>query len=139
MQLINTHTESLSRVENPNDRLFKTLPDPVAVPVNCGDLIVGDAQLIRGALPNEQLQDRTLITLWCHPNYNFLTPALQSRISEIFFRTGVDTDLNASEKITPSVWPDENRVGCELYSQRNSLELIQILGVEFPKSSKRRE
>jgi hypothetical protein len=115
LQYINTHTESLSRVENPNDRLFKTLPDPVAVPVNCGDLIVGDAQLIRGALPNEQLQDRTLITFWCHPNYNFLTPALQSRISEIFLRTGVDTDLNASEKITPSAWPDENRVGCELY------------------------
>ena len=115
LHYVNAHTESLSRVENPNDRLFESLPDQVAVPINSGDVIVGDARLIHGAFPNEQSEDRTLITLWFHPNYNSLTPALQSRISEIFLRTGVDTDPDAPEKKTPLDWPDENRIGCDFY------------------------
>ena len=51
---VNAHTESLSRVENPRDGLFKSLPDQAAIPVNSGDVIVGDARLIHGAFPNEQ-------------------------------------------------------------------------------------
>ena len=83
--------------------------------MNSGDVIVGDVRLIHGAFPNEQSEDRTLITLWFHPNYNDLTPALQSRISEIFLRIGVDIDSGALDKMTPLDWPDENRVGCDFY------------------------
>ena len=83
--------------------------------MNYGDVIVGDARLIHGAFPNEQSEDRTLITLLFHPNYNALTPALQSRISEIFLRTGVDTDPGALDKIRPLNWSDENRVGYDFY------------------------
>ena len=83
--------------------------------MNSGDVIVGDARLIHGAFPTEE---RTLIAPWFHPNYNALTPALQSRISEIFLRTGVDTDPGALDKMTPLNWPDENRVGCDFYSPK---------------------
>ena len=83
-----------------------------AIPVNAGDVIVGDARLIHGAFPTEE---RTLIAPWFHPNYNALTPALQSRISEIFLRTGVDTDPGALDKIRPLNWSDENRVGYDFY------------------------
>ena len=116
LHYINAHTESLSRVENPRDRLFESLPDQAAIPVNSGDVIVGDARLIPGAFPNEQSADRTLITLWFHLNYNALTPALQSRISEIFLRNGVDTDPSALDKMTSLDWPNENRVGCDFFS-----------------------
>lgn len=115
LHYVNAHTESLSRVENPNDRLFESLPDQVAVPINSGDVIFGDARLIHGAFPNEQLEDRTIITLWFHSYCDSLTLALQSRISEIFLRTGVDTDPAAPYKMTSSDWPDENRVGCDFY------------------------
>ncbi len=118
MHYFNAHSESLSRVENSRDRLFESLPDQAAIPVNYRDVIVGDARLIHGAFPNEQSEDRTLITLLFHPNYNALTPALQSRISEIFLRTGVDTDPGALDKMTPLNWPDENRIGCDFYSPK---------------------
>ena len=114
--LCQRHTESLSCVENPRDRLFESLPDQAAIPVNSGDVIVGDARLIPGAFPNEQSADRTLITLWFHPNYDALTPALQSRISEMFLRNGVDTDPSALDKMTSLDWPNENRVGCDFFS-----------------------
>ena len=83
--------------------------------MNSGDVIVGDVRLIHGAFPNEQSEDRTLITLWFHPNCNVLTPAHQSRISEVFLRTGVDIDPGTLDKMTPLDWSDENRVRCDFY------------------------
>ena len=83
--------------------------------MNSGDVIVGDARPIQGVFPNEQSEDRTLITPWFHPNYNALITALQSRILKIFLRTGVDTDPGAFDKIRPLNWPDENRVRYDFY------------------------
>ena len=111
----NAHTEALSRVENPEDPLFQPHEDQVAVPVNCGDVVVGDARLIHGAFANAQAEERTLITLWFHPNFQALAPALQSRICDIFLRKGHDTDPGGAEKRTLLDWPEELRRGVDAY------------------------
>ena len=61
------HTQSVSRVEDPNDSIYNSLSEEVPVPVKCGDVIVGDARLIHGSFPNQSEDERTLITLWYHP------------------------------------------------------------------------
>ena len=78
------HTASVSRVEDPDDQIYNSIPEEVAVPVKYGDVIVGDARLIHGAFPNKSEDERTLITLWFHPNYNMLPGTMQARICEIF-------------------------------------------------------
>jgi hypothetical protein len=103
------HTESASRVEDPNDSIYNSLSEEVPVPVKCGDVIVGDARLIHGSFPNQSEDERTLITLWYHPHYNMLPGAMQSRICEIFHRKGVDTDPDGEESMTLLKWPERFR------------------------------
>ena len=103
------HTESASRVEDPNDSIYNSLSEEVPVPVKCGDVIVGDARLIHGSFPNQSEDERTLITLWYHPHYNMLPGAMQSRICEIFNRKGVDTDPDGEESMTLLKWPERFR------------------------------
>ena len=103
------HTESASRVEDPNDSIYNSLSEEVSVPVKCGDVIVGDARLIHGSFPNQSEDERTLITLWYHPHYNMLPGAMQSRICEIFHRKGVDTDPDGEESMTLLKWPERFR------------------------------
>ena len=103
------HTESVSRVEDPNDSIYNSLSEEVPVPVKCGDVIVGDARLIHGSFPNQSEDERTLITLWYHPHYNMLPGAMQSRICEIFNRKGVDTDPDGEESMTLLKWPERFR------------------------------
>ena len=103
------HTESASRVEDPNDSIYNSLSEEVPVPVKSGDIIVGDARLIHGSFPNQSEDERTLITLWYHPHYNMLPGAMQSRICEIFHRKGVDTDPDGEESMTLLKWPERFR------------------------------
>jgi len=109
------HTESVSRVEDPDDQIYNSIPEEVAVPVKYGDVIVGDARLIHGSFPNKSEDERTLITLWFHPNYNMLPGTMQARICEIFSRKGVDTDPDGEEAMMPSNWP---------YNKRQSIEVL---------------
>ena len=53
-------------------------PDEVDVPVNSGDLVIGDARLIHSAHPNRSSQRRTVITLWFCPTYDQLPKTLQA-------------------------------------------------------------
>ena len=103
------HDESLSRVEDPSNFLYHSQPGEVEVPVNAGDLVVGDARLLHGSHPNASDQERTLITLWFHPDYQHLPAGMQARIMEIFHRRGVDTDRGSDAVMTPLTWPDHPR------------------------------
>ena len=82
------HTEGVSRVENPEDPLYQSIEGEREVSVNFGDVVIGDARLIHGAYPNQSDQERTLITLWYHPDYSKLPDPIQTRIHEIFVRKG---------------------------------------------------
>ncbi len=99
------HAEDLSRVANPNDPLYHAMPGETAVPVSPGDVVIGDARLLHGSFANVSDAERTLLTLWYHPDFARLPAGMRSRIREIFLRRGVDTDPAAGEAMLVSDWP----------------------------------
>lgn len=103
------HGEALSKVTNPSDPLYQSLSDEVDVPVSPGDVVVGDARVLHGAHANQSDQERTLLTLWYHPDYNTLPAGMRARIMEIFYRRGVDTDPDSSTAQVMSDWPASSR------------------------------
>ena len=60
------HTEALQRATDPDHPAFHPIPEDTAVPVNAGDLVVGDARLLHGAYANNSEHRRTVLTLWFH-------------------------------------------------------------------------
>ena len=103
------HGESLSRVDDPNNSLYGSIDDEVPVPVQAGDLVIGDARLLHSAYANRSDDERSLITLWFHPNYRDLPAGMRARIRQIFERQGVDTDPGGAEPTTLDDWPNASR------------------------------
>ncbi len=107
--MMDAHTDELAQVADPNSAAYADHPDTVAVPVNAGDMVIGDARLIHGAYPNTSGSERTLITLWYHPDYGTLPEPIRSRLQEIYCRRGVDTDSDAESGLYPDTWPEAER------------------------------
>ena len=53
-------------------------PDEVDVPVQAGDLVIGDARLLHSAHPNRSPHRRTVITLWFLPTFPDLPEHLRA-------------------------------------------------------------
>ncbi|MFQ5973014.1 MAG: phytanoyl-CoA dioxygenase family protein [Alphaproteobacteria bacterium] len=107
--LMDAHSDTLARVDDPEKPAFADHRDAVAVPVRAGDMVIGDARLIHGSFPNASDRERTLITLWYHPDYDTLSEPIRARIQEIFERRGVDTDTEAPGGLYPGTWPESER------------------------------
>ena len=103
------HTESVSKVEDSKDMLYLPVDEEKPVMVQFGDVVVGDARLLHGTFPNQTDDERTLITLWFHPNYKSLPESIQARIREIFLRKEVDTDPDGANAMSLYDWPQKNR------------------------------
>ena len=101
------HDEALSRVDNPTDPLYGALAEEKAVPVRAGDLVIGDSRLLHAAYANQSSQERSLITLWYHPDFGSLPAGMRARIREIHERRGVDTDAAAADSLKLDDWPRE--------------------------------
>ena len=106
---IDAHTEAVSRVENPKDKIYFSTKDEYVVNVSVGDVIIGDSRLIHGTFPNKSLAERTLIVFWYHPNFNNIPKAVQARICEIFNRKDVDTDPKGVNSMSLTHWPEPSR------------------------------
>lgn len=106
---MDAHTEALAQVTDPDSDAYADHPDAVAVPVKAGDMVIGDARLIHGAYPNTSGSERTLITLWYHPDYSQLPEPIRSRLQEVYCRRGVDTDSDAASGLYPDTWPPAER------------------------------
>ncbi len=100
------HNEGLSRVDDPNHPLYGEIEGEVPVSVKAGDLVIGDARLLHSAYANRSDQERSLITLWFHPNFQALPAGMRARIREVFDRQGVDTDPGGTLAMTLDDWPD---------------------------------
>ena len=99
------HGEGLSRVDDPNDPLYGSVDGEVPVPVSAGDLVIGDARLLHSAYANRSEEERSLITLWFHPNFEALPAGMRARIRNIYDRKGVDTDPGGADATTLDDWP----------------------------------
>ena len=104
--VIDAHDPALAAVENPDDPVYASHPDEVDVPVAAGDVVIADARLVHGAHPNRSGRERTNITLWWHPGYAGLPPAIRARLWSVVEREGVDTDPADGRSLVPHRWPE---------------------------------
>jgi hypothetical protein len=72
------HTEELREAKNLQAPEFLPHPDEVNVCVKAGDLVIGDSRIIHGSHPNSSDEERPVITLWMHPNYEQMPEGLQA-------------------------------------------------------------
>ena len=81
--------------------MYGDMPGEIDVPVHAGDLLIGDSRLLHAAHANASGAARTLVTLWYHPAYDTLPPAIQAHLA-------------ASYGNALSGWPADarNRIAC---------------------------
>ncbi len=103
------HDEALSRVASPDSTVYSSVEGEIPVEVAAGSVVIGDARLLHGSYPNNTDRERTLITLWYHPDFAGLPAPIKARIDGIFNRRGVDTDPDWAEGMTPARWPTAER------------------------------
>ena len=85
-------TEEVRRASDDHP-VLQSHKDEVDVPVEAGDLVVGDARLLHSAHPNKSEQRRTVITLWFCPLYNAMPESIKA--------------IYGKPKTKPMYWPDE--------------------------------
>lgn len=76
------HTDAIRRATDTSHPVYQTMPDDIAVPVNAGDLVIGDARLLHGANANQSDQRRTVITLWYHPDFDASPERIKAHLSQ---------------------------------------------------------
>jgi len=64
------HTHEIRRIDDPNHAAYKSAEDEVAIPVQVGDLVVGDARILHASYANNSDRRRTVITMWHFPDYS---------------------------------------------------------------------
>lgn len=90
------HSEALARAEDTDRPEFSTRPDEVDVPVNAGDLLIGDARILHAAHANTTGERRTLLTLWYQPDFQSLPERIQAQ-------------MVAKTHAIPEAWPTDVR------------------------------
>ena len=98
--LTNPHSPELSRIDNPDNPAFSSRPDEVDVPVEAGDLVIGDARLLHSAHANNSDVLRTVITLWFQPRFSELPERVQAQMVR-------------KTHAVPEEWPDDARRAVE--------------------------
>lgn len=90
------HSGALGGALDMNAVEFSTRPDERDIPVQAGDLVMGDARLLHAAHANETEERRTLITLWYQPNLDSLPERMQAQMAK-------------KVQPIPEAWPPEAR------------------------------
>ena len=106
---LNAHSDELSEYRNPLSIQFQELNQEESVEVSMGDVIFGDARLLHGAYGNYSTEERSLLTLWYHPNYFDLPASIRATIWRLHngIIEGVDTPINEGGI---SNWPEEDKL-----------------------------
>tara|TARA_B100000809_G_scaffold259713_2_gene305240 strand:- start:446 stop:1204 length:759 start_codon:yes stop_codon:yes gene_type:complete len=83
------HADNWSRYTDPGHLIYQSVLEEQALPVQAGDLVIGDSRLLHGSYANRSHQRRTVITLWFHPDFDSSPEPIrahlnrkQSRISD---------------------------------------------------------
>lgn len=97
------HTPDINSMENPGDARFLDYPNEQDVPMNAGDLVIGDARMFHATHANQSCERRTVITIWYHPLFDSLSPNTQSWIHEEFHRRHTDWPKIALKEINPLI------------------------------------
>jgi hypothetical protein len=102
------HSEDMQGYKDPSNPAFAEHPDQVAVPVNPGDVLIGDARLIHGAFANSTDEERPLLTLWFMPRWSSMPPAMRALAYKGYMR-GDDIASSVAQPQTFLDWPEPLR------------------------------
>jgi Phytanoyl-CoA dioxygenase (PhyH) len=80
------HSEGMQAFKDPANPAYADHPDQVAVSVEAGDVLIGDARLIHGAFANRTDEERPLLTLWFMPHWASMPPAMRALAHKSFMR-----------------------------------------------------
>jgi len=99
------HSEGIQGYKDPANPAYADHPDQVAVPVQAGDVLIGDARLIHGAFANCTEEERPLLTLWFMPHWSSMPPQMRALAYQGFMR-GDDIPSSVAQPRTFLDWPD---------------------------------
>jgi hypothetical protein len=98
------HSQGMQGYTDPSNPAYADHPDQVAVPVDAGDVLIGDARLIHGAFANRTNEERPLLTLWFMPHWSSMPPAMRALAYKGFMR-GDDIASSVEWPQTFLAWP----------------------------------
>ena len=81
------HSRELSEARNLENPAFSSRPDEINVQVKAGDIVIGDSRLLHATHANDSDYQRTVITLWYHPDMAALSESVQGYIAGLSPRT----------------------------------------------------
>ena len=99
------HSEGMQGYRDPTNPAYADSPDQVAVPVQAGDVLIGDARLIHGAFANQTDEERPLLTLWFMPHWSSMPPEMRALAYKGFMR-GDDIPSSVAAPRTFLDWPE---------------------------------
>jgi hypothetical protein len=102
------HSPALQSYEYPDAMAYTSHPDEQPVPVQAGDVVVGDARVIHGAYANRSSEERPLLTLWYMPHWSGMSAGMRARGMENYLRRD-DIRTSAARPMTPRDWPEAQR------------------------------
>lgn len=76
-RLPDAHTEATYKAQGV-EPMFEIQPDEVNIPVEAGDLVVGDARVLHAAHGNRSNSERTCIVFWFFPRYDALPEPIKA-------------------------------------------------------------
>lgn len=105
--LPNAHGAELQRVENIDHPAFQHYNGEIDIPVNAGDLVIGDSRLLHASHSNVSDEHRTVITLWYHPFFALLPESMQAHIGRMRQKLEwSDADWDRIEELNPNYQGD---------------------------------
>jgi hypothetical protein len=102
------HSGDMQGYQDPSNPAYADHPDQVAVPVDPGDVLIGDARLIHGAFANRTDDERPLLTLWFMPHWRKMPPEMRALAYNGFMR-GDDIPSSVAQPRTFLDWPERLR------------------------------
>jgi len=102
------HSEGMQAFKDPTNPAYADHPDQLAVPVEAGDVLIGDARLIHGAFANQTDEERPLLTLWFMPHWHSMPPEMRALAYKGFMR-GDDIPSSVARPRTFLDWPEPLR------------------------------
>jgi hypothetical protein len=97
------HSRDINSIDDPDDPRFRDYDGALDVPVNAGDVVIGDARLLHAAHANRSDRQRTVITIWFYPLFSDLLEPTQRWFHDDMHRRHDVWPAQALAKIAPLI------------------------------------
>lgn len=75
---LNKEHAEYRRIDDPKDIAYRKAAGEIDLPVNVGDLVIGDSRLLHSSHANKSEKSRTVVTLWYFPDFDELPEAIRA-------------------------------------------------------------